>query len=269
MGGGHSFFSIGTRQCGMVTYDRIVSLAPSNTDILYALGVGERVVATTGLCDRPPAATELPSVGGWTTPDVDAVQAHDPDLVLASDALQDDAVAACRAAGLTVRQLTPRTFEDVFNTVKAVGELVDAEDAARDMVEEMNGRMQELAVRDPDSRPRVYCEEWHDPPMVAGNWVPDLVRLAGGEPLNAGGARSEAVDADAVAAFDPAVVVLHHCGAGDRPDAGAVADRDGWSGIAAVRDDAVHVVDDALLNRPGPRLLDGLERLCGIIDEAR
>lgn len=243
--------------------DRIVSLAPSNTEILYELGAGDRVVATTAVCDHPPAAAEKPSVGGWTNPDVDAVAEHDPDLVLASDELQDEAVGRVRDAGIEVRQFTPRRLHDVFNTVKAVGEIVGRKDAARDLVDRMNERVRERAV--PSVTARVYTEEWHDPPMAGGNWVPDLVRFAGGEPLLEPGERSREVDAEEVRDFDPDHIVLHPCGYDDAADPGTVAGREGWGDITAVERGNVHVIDDTLLNRPGPRLVDGIDRLRGLV----
>lgn len=243
--------------------DRIVSLAPSNTEILYELGVADRVVATTAICDHPPTAREKPSIGGWTNPDVDAVAEHDPDLVLAADALQDGAVAACEEAGLNVLQVTPTRLHEVFNAIKRIGEAVDAEDAARELVEEMNGTLRETAV--PDTGPRVYTEEWHDPPMAGGNWVPRMVRLAGGEPFLDEGERSREVDAEEIRAFDPEHIVLHPCGYDDAADTDAVMEREGWNEVAAVETGRVHVVDDTLLNRPGPRIVDGVAALRDII----
>ncbi|MDY6769913.1 MAG: cobalamin-binding protein, partial [Candidatus Nanohaloarchaea archaeon] len=243
---------------------RIVSLSPSNTEILYELGVQEQVVATTAVCDEPAAAREKPSVGGWTNPDIEDVASHDPDLVLASDELQDRAVKLCEEAGLPVKQLTPTTLQDVFNTVKQVGELVDAEERARDVVDTMNDRVRDAAVL-PEQRPRVYCEEWHDPPMAGGNWVPGMVRLAGGEPFLEGGERSRPVSADELQAFDPEHIVIHYCGFGDAADTGRVREREEWADIGAVEEGNVHVVDDALLNRPGPRLVDGVERLAELL----
>lgn len=238
--------------------ERIVSLAPSNTEILHALGAWDRVVATTAVCDRPAAADDVPSVGGWTNPDVDAVVTHEPDLVLASDALQDDAVERCRDAGLDVKQVTPTHLHGVCNSIKALGEWVGCKDAAREIVDGMNEGFREHAAQ---GKTRVYCEEWHRPPMASGNWVPRLVDLAGGTSFLNEGERSREVTAEEVRTFDPEVIVLHPCGYGDAAEPDAVVARKGWADITAVETGNVHVLDDALLNRPGPRLVDGLARL--------
>lgn len=241
-------------------YDRIVSLAPSNTEILYALGAEDRVVATTAVCDYPETAREKPSVGGWTNPDVNAVAEHDPDIVLASDALQDAAVDRCRDAGLPVRQFTPTRLRDVCNTVKVIGELVGQEDAAQEIVDDVNEDIRSMAQRG-DTTARVYCEEWHEPPMVSGNWVPDIVSLLGGEYLIDGGERSRRVSTAEVQRFDPEYVFIHLCGFGDSAETTYVTERDGWQEITAVENGNVYVLDDSLLNRPGPRLVDGMREL--------
>lgn len=244
----------------MPQYERIVSLAPSNTEILYRLGVADRVVATTAVCDHPEAVEEKPSIGGWTTPDINEVQAHDPDLILAADELQDDAVEACREAGLTVKQLTPTRFHDIFNAVKQIGEFVDREERARKLVADMNERVADLTVL-PEHRTRVYCEEWHDPPMAGGNWIPRMVRLAGGEYLLAEGERSREVSTAEVQEFDPEHIVLHYCGYGADAGTDHVTERDSWAGITAVEEGNVHVIDDTLLNRPSPRIVEGVQQL--------
>jgi iron complex transport system substrate-binding protein len=244
----------------MPPYERIVSLAPSNTEILYALDAADHVVATTAVCDYPDGVQDVPSIGGWTTPDIDAVAKHDPDLVLATDELQDAAVEACRDAGLRVKQFTPTRLHDVFNTIKAVGELVGRRQAARDLVGTLNERIHGIATERPDT-PRVYCEEWHEPPMVGGNWIPRMVGMVGGEYLIEEGERSRAVDTDEIQAYDPEHIVLHYCGFGDAAGVEQVVERDGWRDITAVKEGNVHVVDDSLLNRPGPRLVEGMEAL--------
>ncbi len=245
----------------MAAYDRIVSLAPSNTEILYELGVEDRVVATTAICDYPADAADKPSIGGWTNPDIDAVTEHEPDLVLATDELQNAAVEQCVNEGLHVKQFTPTTFQDVFNTIKAIGEHVGAEEQARDLVDELNARVRGLAAMTRSDTPRVYCEEWHDPPMVGGNWIPRMVNMIGGEYLINDGDRSREVTTDEVQDFDPDHIVLHYCGFGTDADPDRIYRRDGWTDISAVQQENVHVIDDSLLNRPGPRLIDGMWEL--------
>lgn len=251
----------------MPRHERLISLAPSNTEILYELGVEGRVVATTAVCDYPEGAVEKPSVGGWTNPDIDTVKEHEPDLVLATDELQDEAVERCEAEGLNVKQFTPTRLHDVFNTIKAIGELVERERKAWELVEEMNGRVRGLAAMTTEKEPRVYCEEWHEPPMIGGNWVPRMVDMVGGEYLIEEGERSREVSTEEMVAFNPEHIVLHYCGFSDEAVPEQVLEREGWQDITAVQEGNVHVIDDSLLNRPGPRLIEGMWELKKILSD--
>jgi iron complex transport system substrate-binding protein len=114
----------------------------------------------------------------------------------------------------------------------------------------------------------VYVEEWHDPPYASGNWVPELVTMAGGRtfPL-AAGQLSKAVTLQEVAAFDPDLIVISWCGAGKLADKALLTNRPGWGELRAVRAGHVRVIDDSLLNRPGPRLVEGAQQLYGWLFE--
>ncbi len=105
--------------------------------------------------------------------------------------------------------------------------------------------------------PRVYSEEYHKPPTVAANWVPELISIAGGTPMSKPGILSYRVTAEQVNAFDPDMIVLHWCGFGVNSRSTDVCTREGWEGIRAVTTNTVRIVDDMFLNRPGPRLWKG------------
>ena len=256
--------------------DRLVSLAPSATSTLAALGVADRLVGVTHHCDRSaladPAAVER--VGGWLTPDREALAALDPDLVLTADPLQADLAADLRAAGYRVFHHEPTTLDAVVAGFEGVAVAVDAAEAGDRLVASARRRIARCremgtleataggasARASSDGRPVVYCEEWDDPPMAAGNWVPDVVEAAGGRyPFRASGERSAAVEPGTVAAADPDLAVVHYCGRGavEPPDLGAR-----WG-----LDVPTYALDDALLNQPGPRLLDGLERLTALVND--
>lgn len=240
---------------------RIVSLAPSITATLEALGATAALVGVTTHCDVDTART----VGGWLNPDLDRVAELDPDLVCTSDALQADLAADLRERGYDVVHREPATLEDVLAGFEALGSAVGRPEAGRALASASRDRLgaiDEEAPADFADRPIVYCEEWSDPPMVAGNWVPDAVRAAGGRyPFVEPGQRSREIDGEAVAAADPDHVVLHVCGHGDRVDPKTVSDRD-WN-----VDAPVHVLDDSLLNQPSPKLFDGIERLAELLHD--
>lgn len=226
---------------------RIVSLAPSTTDTVAALGASDRLVGVTSHDDHPATA-----VGGWLTPDVATIERLDPDLVLASDPLQADIVATLRERGLRVEHVTPRTLPAVIDSLAAIGAAIGRPRAGRTLATAASEHCDRVraAIGTPSERPVVYCEEWPDPPMAAGNWVPDVVAVAGGQaPFVPAGERSRAIDPAKVRAAAPDHAIVHHCGGAD---ADASWSRD-WVGDATV-----HVLDDSLLNRPGPTLLAGV-----------
>lgn len=241
---------------------KIVSLAPSNTEILYALGAEDEVVATTSLCDFPEGAVEKPSIGGWTNPKISRIHEFDPDLVLASDDLQDDAVDKIQSEGYPVFQVKPHSLEDVYESIIEIGREVERKEEALELVEEMKKNLDKIEL--PGS-PRIYCEEWMDPPMVSGNWIPDLIREIGGDYFIEGG-RSREFPEENIIEFDPEFILMNVCGAGENLDPGVIMNRDGWEDTSAVENGNVSVVDDSLLNRPGPRLVEAAKEIFQIVD---
>ena len=245
---------------------RVVSLAPSATATVVALGAADTLVGVTRHCDPPADAgsnhdTTPVAVGGWLTPDLDRVAALDPDVVLTSDDLQADLADDCRERGFNVRHEEPATLDEAVATFAARGTDVGRSAAGERLAVDSRDRLDRIADAVADRpRPTVYCEEWSDPPMAAGNWVPDAVRAAGGRyPFVAAGDRSREVDLETVEAANPDHVVVHVCGHGDRVDPATVEGRE-WD-----VDAPVHVIDDSLLNQPSPALIDGVERLAGLL----
>jgi iron complex transport system substrate-binding protein len=235
---------------------KIVSLAPSNTEILYRLGAEDFIVATTSLCDYPEEAIEKPSVGGWTNPDLEKIEEIEPDLVLASDDLQDEIVEKLEEKNIEVVQVKPHSLEEVFESIELLGKVVGKEREASKLVENMKKEIEKVDLEGA----RIYCEEWMDPPMVSGNWISDLIQEAGGNYFIDGG-RSREFKTEKLREFDPEYIFLNVCGAGENIDSSKVLERDKWQEVRAVREKNVYILDDALLNRPGPRLVKGLKEI--------
>jgi iron complex transport system substrate-binding protein len=235
----------------------IISLAPSNTEILYRLGAEDNIVATTSLCDYPAEAARKPSIGGWTNPKISRIHEFDPDLVLASDDLQDEAVEEIEGQGYPVLQVKPHSLEEVYESIVEIGERVDRGEAAQKLVEDMKNRIEAVELED---NPRIYCEEWMNPPMVSGNWIPDLIQKIGGEYFIEKG-RSREFEIEKLKAFNPEYIFLNVCGAGENIEADQVHERESWKRLKAIENKNVFYIDDSLLNRPGPRLLEGARRM--------
>jgi iron complex transport system substrate-binding protein len=233
---------------------RIVSLAPSATATLDALGVADRVVGVTAHCEL-----DRPTIGGWLNPDYETVAELSPDLVCTSDGLQREIRDELQGRGYHVHHHEPSRLDEVLAGFQSLAAAAGVADAGEALVAESRQRLDAVAEQvaaGSDDRPVVYCEEWSDPPMAAGNWVPDAVEAAGGRyPFVDAGDRSQEVDRETVVDADPDHAVLHICGTGDDVSAGRFTDR-GWS-----LNPEVYVVDDSLLNQPSPKLIDGIELL--------
>jgi iron complex transport system substrate-binding protein len=276
---------------------RLVSLLPSATEIVYALGLGDDLVGVTFECDEPATARAEKAVvvggrdtGGMTPGEIDAyvrgrlAEGGDlytlhagalarlrPDLILTQDLCRvcalpsghvEDALdhLGCRA---DVLSLDPHSLGDVLESILAVGRAAGAPDRAARLVRELRDRLARTAARVAGRpRPRVAVVEWVDPPFTAGHWVPDLVTAAGGRPVAAHpGAMSVPTTWAAVAAAAPEYVLVAPCGyhlAGAVEQARSVAD--------ALPGTEVWAIDaDGLVVRPGPRLADGVEAIASVL----
>ncbi|SCG41038.1 ABC transporter substrate-binding protein [Micromonospora coxensis] len=276
---------------------RLVSLLPSATEIVYALGLGDDLVGVTFECELPPAdrADRTVVVGGADTRGMtpgeidayvrgrlaagedlytlhaDALAGLDPDLILTQDLCRVCALPSghvsdaldhlgCRA---DVLSLDPYTLDEVWQSILAVGAAAGVPDRAKALVGGLRDRLAAVAAAVAGRpRPRVAVVEWTDPPFTAGHWIPDLVHAAGGEPVaTRPGARSVQVDWSELRDAAPDVVLVTPCGFhldGAVAQARAVAPHFPGTPVWAV--DA-----DALVVRPGPRLADGVEAIAAVL----
>lgn len=245
---------------------RIVSLAPSNTEILYALGAGDQVAGVTTFCDYPPEAKAKTKVGGWVNVDYDAIKSIKPDLIMTSTIVQEKVAEKCREMGFDVLHLDPKNLSEVFGSIEKIGEVAGRQADAESIVRRMKSKIGEVGSQTKDSKmfPRVYAEEWHKPPFVCGNWIPELIEAAGGISLIEGG-RSREVTVEEVRKFDPHYMIVTWCGFKEQAKAETIKFREGWENVYAVKNNRIFVFDDSYLNRPGPRIVEGLEMLTKII----
>jgi iron complex transport system substrate-binding protein len=245
---------------------RIVCLSADTTEIAFAVGAGERVVGVSGVAARPPEARQRPKVGGFTTFRVDRIRALEPDLVLASSDLQADVVRDLVRAGIPVLALNQRSLADVFQAILVVGGALGCEAAARGLVTDMQDELRQVREFSsvwPD-RPRVYFEEWDDPPIAGIRWVSELIEVAGGQDVfpelrERPEAKGRVVDLAEVVQRDPQVVVASWCG---KPvDLEAIRRRPGWDAVEAIRAGRLYALPSDDILAPGPSLLLGLRAL--------
>ena len=278
---------------------RIVSLVPSATETLFALGLGPDVIAVTHECDYPPAVRELPKItrdalpAGLTTGEIDAAVKertlagesiyeldadllHDlrPDLIVTQELCSVCAVSSDDVRAVAeeidpqprVISLDPHTIGEVLGDVRTLAQATDRKDAAVDLIRDASARIDRvrLAVRGA-RRPRVAALEWLDPPFAAGHWTPQLFDYAGGQDvLGFAGEKSEERTWQEVAASQPDIVIVMPCGF-DAEIAHREAEmhRDELAAVGA--GEVVAVDAAAYFSRPGPRIIDGLELLAHVI----
>ena len=249
---------------------RIASLSPAVTEILFALGKEEEIVCCDQFSNFPEIAKEIPKLEGHQKIDLEKLAEFQPDLVFTSTVIQEKLAGEIRKSGFECVHQNPRTLDEVSQTFIDIGVVLDCEAASRQLSEKFRQGMNEVKKRAQKNprRLRVYIEEWHNPPMVSGNWVPEIIRLAGGEGFRLErGALSREVSLEEVQSFAPEMIILSPCGAGPKAEKVLITGRSGWDQLDAVKQGNIKVIDDSLLNRPGPRLVEGAQRVFGWVFE--
>lgn len=284
---------------------RIVSLLPSSTEILCALGLRERLVGVSHECDYPAEVIGLPTL---TEPKLnphglsgeidtrvrqlaqeglsiyriktERLQSLQPDLIVTQDQCQvcavslpevEDAVRCFLTPGVKVVSLKPQRLGDIWEDLRQVARATEQEEIAEEVLRGLKRRLWKLEQQTRHlPRPRVACLEWLDPLIAAGNWVPELLAIAGGEyELTGTGEHSPVMTWDALVAYQPEVLVLMPCGfpiAQTQRELPALMAQPQWHRLPAVQTNRVFIVDgNAYLNRPGPRIVDSTEILAAIL----
>ncbi len=255
---------------------RIVSLAPSNTEILFALEAGDRLVARDELSDYPSRAERIPSLGSlYPKVEAEAIVLLAPDLVLAAGMTSPDDVKALARLGLVVYSTSiAANLEDIYRDIAAIGALVGEVDRGRRLIRELQRRVENVRAKTfREEKRKVFYEiDATDPskPWTAGprSFIDQLLTLAGGTNVaRSGPDRYFQISLEELLSEDPAVIILGSSTyGGQTPE--LVAARHGWRGIRAVRNGSVYVFDDKLVSRPGPRVVEGLEVLARLLHPA-
>lgn len=253
---------------------RIVSLAPSNTELLFAVGAGSQVVGRDAFSDFPEAALAVTDIGGgWGEIDTETLLALDPDLVLSADIIAAEQNTALEALGLTVYVLpNPLVLDDLYTNIETVAALTGHSDNAAALNDALRTRVTAVleTVAGADSAPLVFYQLDSSDPTApwtsgSGTFIDTLIGMAGGRNVGAvlDGAWAQ-ISAEELIAQNPDVILM-----GDAVWSGLtpedIAARPGWDAIAAVQNGQVFAFDDNLVSRPGPRMVDGLETLAALL----
>lgn len=250
---------------------RIVSLAPHITELLYAAGAGERLVAVGSYSDYPPAARALPQVGSHSSIDYEHLLALQPDLVIAWQSGNGGrTIERLRALGLTVFVSEPRRLEDIPRTLERFGQLAGSSTSATPAAQAFRQRLQQLA-EEYAQRPRlqVFYQIWNAPLMTINGEqvISQVIRLCGGENIFADlPTLAPQVNLEAVLAADPEVIVASEVG--PQPPAW-LYDWRRWPQLKAVQQGNLFFLPSDLIQRHGPRILEGAELLCQQLAQAR
>ncbi len=289
----------------MATPARIVSLLPSSTEILCAMGLRDRLVGVSHECDYPPDVTGLPVL---TEPKLDPhkpsaaidarirelvqeglsvyriktelLQQLQPDLIVTQDQCAvcavalpevEEAVRCFLTPGVKVVSLQPQRLSDIWEDIRHVGTATGQSAAAEDVLRGLKRRLWKLEQQTRRvSRPRVACIEWIEPLIAGGNWMAELVEIAGGSyEMTAAGMHSPVITWDELVAYQPDMIIVMPCGfkiAQTRENLPALTAHPQWQSLPAVQANRVYIADgNTYFNRPGPRIVDSAEILAEML----
>ena len=253
---------------------RIVSLAPSNTEILFAIGLEDRIVGVTDYCDYPPAAAGIQKIGGYSTISIEKVLAADPNLIIAAPGNTEDVVNRLRDLGMTVITLNPETIDDVLRDIALLGEVTGQEEQASACVESLQLRINTVTEKTDTltKKPTAVHVVWHDPIWISGSgtFQDEVIAMAGG--VNAFGS----VDGWGIVSLEEFIVadpdyILVSSGTGMTEEEGHDVIKDYFmneprmQGLKSVRDGHIYVIDADVISRGGPRIVDALEEVATIL----
>ena len=253
--------------------EKIVSLAPSNTEIVYALELQDKLVGVTGYCDYPEAAQRKPKIGGFSDVDIEKVVAMEPDLVLAANMHKDEITPGLERLGITVLTIDPKTIDDVLLAIDLVGIAMGHREAAASVTAEMGNRIEAVTSKTAElsdaQRMKVLYIVWHDPLMTVTSItrIHEMITKVGGINIAADlGGDYPAISLEAVLMADPQVIIAGsgHGSGQDVPFQFALTEPR-LAEVEARLQDRIYEVDADLTSRAGPRIVQGLEKLAEFI----
>ncbi|MDI7261484.1 MAG: cobalamin-binding protein [Thermodesulfobacteriota bacterium] len=244
-------------------------MAPSITEILFALDINEEIVGITSFCDYPEAALSKPKIGGFVNPSIEKIVSLKPDLVIGiGEGNRKETIHRLDNLGLSVYCVNPKGFNGVMRTIQNIGEIVGRQDESEKIVRNMFGKMERIVtLTKPLPRPRVFFQVGYYPIITVGRGTlaDDLIRLAGGrsisenEPMN-----YPTYSIETILSKSPEIIIMSSMES-KRDYLNLIKMWQNWKSIPAVKINAIYVVDSNLVDRPTPRVVEGLEALARMI----
>ena len=246
---------------------RIVSLAPRNTELLFAIGAGDQVLAVTSYCNYPPEAKTRQRIGGFCTESqsLEQIIALKPDLVVAADELQWPVISELERLGVPIVSLDAESLADLYRELDLLGRLTGHHSDAARLTQAMQRRVERVATTartiPPEQRVTVFYHVWSEPLMTAGpgSFVAELIAICGGlNIVHDANQRYPHISPEVLLARDPEVI-LAPSSESEPMTIEHLRTRPGWSNLRAVRNNRMYLIDGDLISRCGPRLVDALE----------
>jgi iron complex transport system substrate-binding protein len=246
---------------------RYISLAPSTTEILFALGLDEEIVGVSQYCNYPPQALTKEKVGSFSQPNIEKIISLKPDIIFSTGLEQAPIVNELRRLKFNVYVGDPATIEQLLNSISEIGKIVRREEAAAELIKKMKNDIGQVTIKAKlipnDKKVKVFVEIWHEPMMTAGkgSFIDEMISLAGGINVAHDTIRPFSnFSAEKVIALNPQIIILAYM---DKElPLNLLEGRFGWKDIEAVREKRVfNDINPDLLLRPGPRITEGLKEL--------
>jgi len=248
------------------TPERIISTAPSNTEILFALGLGDKVVGVTTYCNYPPEAPEKEKIGGFSTVDIEKIISLNPDMVLASSKTGDENIKKLEDKGITVLIVEPKNIDEILKAIELIGNVTGKENEAKSLTENMLKRINKVKENSKNlkEKPKVMYVVWHEPLMSAGKntFANDIIEIAGGENIYSDmEIQYPTISLESVIDRNPDIIIAS-VGHGDAGNLtyNYVMNEPRLKDVNAVKNKRVYEIDADIMNRPGPRISDALEQ---------
>ncbi|MGO1470482.1 MAG: ABC transporter substrate-binding protein [Tissierella sp.] len=247
--------------------EKIVSLAPNNTEILFALGLGDNVVGVTSFCDYPEEALEKEKIGDYEGMNLEKIIELDPDIVLSYGEMDENEANRLKEANIKIISYMPESIDEIVETIKAIGNATGSEEKAKEITDEMMSHRDNIIekVKDTEEK-KVFYEVWHDPLQAAGpgSFMDELITLSNGENIAGDADKAYAeYDLETLVEKDPEIYIAPD----DNPDVSkeTIAERPGYSDLTAIKEESIYLVDGNLASRAGPRIVEALEMIAKTI----
>jgi iron complex transport system substrate-binding protein len=254
------------------TPQRIISLAPANTEILFALGLSDKIIGVTSYCNYPAEALEKEMVGGFSTPDIEKIIALDPDVIFAAPIHEAEVIPQLENLGLTVIALTPETIDETYDAIELVGTVTGVQENASFLIENMKSEISVVtslvANLSKQEKPNVFYIVWHDPLMTAGGDTlqGQLIELAGGNNIFNDLTSYPTVSLETVLDREPDIIIAGtSMGSGENAPLEWAQNESRLQGTEALKEGKVFSINTDFTGRFGPRIVDALYEMLRLI----